>query len=362
MRTSFAVVVVVLYSWPLAGQTPAKRFHLTATLDHAEREIGARITADKEPYKEPYKTAHVAALKAFSLVEILGPKKNSIQFKADAGSLAIRADGKPLATYIHRDPKTPRPYFAQLHTPDGVQVSRNHPPVAGKDATDHAELHPGLWLAFGDVSGADNWRLKAHVKHDKLIQEPMSDGNKASFAVRNLCFANDGKKVICEETCRITIYAKPAGHLLSWDSQFRSADGEFSFGDQEEMGLGVRLATALTVKAGGQILTGEGHKNEKQVRGKSSPWCDYSGTIDGKRVGVTLMQHPKNFRPAWYHARDYGLLVLNPFGRNALTGGERSRVTVKQGETLRLRYGVFLHGDADPAAAYRDYLAAEPDA
>jgi hypothetical protein len=284
----------------------------------------------------------------------------AIAIKRNDGELVITAGDAAVATYVYQDARIPRPYFAHVHAPGKVQVTRSHPPVAGKDATDHAELHPGLWLAFGDLSGADSWRLKARVQHEKFIEEPAN----GRFAVLNRYLAADGKTTICRETCRYIVRALPGAYLLTWDSEFRG-DADFSFGDQEEMGLGVRLATPLTVKAGGQILTSEGHKNEKEARGKASPWCDYSGTIDGKRAGVTLMQHPKNFRPAWFHARDYGLLVANPFGRKALTGGDASRVTVKQGETLRLRYGVLLHaGDAaklDVAGAYKTYLQASAD-
>lgn len=280
--------------------------------------------------------------------------------KVDAGKLVLTAAGKPLATYVYGgDKKIPRPYFAHVHAPGGVQVTRNHPPIAGKDATDHAEFHPGLWLAFGDLSGADSWRLKARVQHDKFVAEPKSVAGAATFAVSNSYLSNDGTKVICRENCRFTILVRPGGYLLLWDSLFLATDGDFAFGDQEEMGLGVRVATPISVKAGGQILSSEGHKNEKQTRGKTSSWCDYSGKIDGRAAGITLMQHPKNFRPAWYHARDYGLLVVNHFGRRDLTGGEKSRVIVKQGETLRLRFGVLLHAGAGPldlAAAYQGYL------
>lgn len=276
----------------------------------------------------------------------------AITFKHGDGKLLITAGEAPIASYVYQDAKLPRPYFAHVHAPGKLQVTRNHLPIASKDATDHADMHPGIWLAFGDLSGADSWRLKARVRHDKFIDGP-KDGR---FTVRNLYLATDGKTVICSETCRITIPAEANAYLLTWDSEFRG-DADFSFGDQEEMGLGIRVATPMTVKAGGTILTSDGHKNEKQVRGKTSAWCDYAGTIDGKRVGITLMQHPKNFRPAWYHARDYGLLVANPFGCKALTGGETSRITVKAGETLRLRYGILLHaGDTSSPDAYKRYL------
>ena len=298
-----------------------------------------------------------------TVARVAGQGAPEIAFKHDNYRIVITAGGAPLATYVYRDVKTPRPYFAHLHAPGGVQVTRNHPPIAGKDAVDHAEMHPGLWLAFGDLSSADNWRLKAPVLGDGLLEKLQGGAGKGGFVITNRYQANDGKKGVCHEVCRYTFFAKPAGYLILWDSKLYNNESDFTFGDQEEMGLGVRLATPLTVKAGGQILTSEGHKNEKQVRGKSSPWCDYSGTVAGKRVGVTLMQHPRNFRPAWYHARDYGLLVANPFGRKALTGGETSLVTVKRGETFRLRFGVFLHSRADDAkldvgAPFQDYLNA----
>ena len=58
------------------------------------------------------------------------------------------------------------------------------------------------------------------------------------------------------------------------DSQF-SGPEEFYFGDQEEMGLGVRVATPLAVKNGGRLLKSEGGIGEKQVWVRQSDWCDY---------------------------------------------------------------------------------------
>src|SRR5262249_29823385 len=129
----------------------------------------------------------------------------------------------------------------------------------------------------------------------------------------------------------------------------------------EEMGLGVRVATPLSVKKGGRIIDVEGHRDEREVRGKAPDWCDYAGASGGRWAGVTLMPDPANFRRSWFHARDYGLIVANPFGRKALTNGPESRVIVRSGEALRLGFGVFLHSapsasPADPRAAYRDYL------
>jgi len=77
------------------------------------------------------------------------------------------------------------------------------------------------------------------------------------------------------------------------------------------------------------------------------------------------MPDPANFRPSWFHNRDYGLMVANPFGRKAMNQGELSRVQVKKGERLRLRFGVLLHSsapekDVDLGATYRDFVGQSP--
>jgi hypothetical protein len=76
---------------------------------------------------------------------------------------------------------------------------------------------------------------------------------------------------------------------------------------------------------------------------------------------MTLMCHPENFRPSWMHARDYGFIAANPFGRRAFTEGPSSKVVVMPGKRLRLRYGILIHDEPqdalpNPAAAYEDYL------
>lgn len=308
-----------------------------------------------------------AALPLLALPLLIGPaaadELPEVAFTKEKGQVAIAVGGKPFATYVHGDAKVPRPHLAHVREPGGVQVTRNHPPVEGKDLSDHPLFHPGIWLAFGELGGEDFWRLKAKVTHDRFVEEPKGGRGQGSFAAVNHWQAAGGR-TICTETCRLSVLVRPAGYLLLWESTFRAEDGEFAFGDQEEMGLGVRLATPLAVsrKMGGRILDSEGRENEKGVWGKQADWCDYSGTIDRRHVGVTLMADPANFGRSWFHARDYGLMVANPFGRNAFTRGEKSRVVVKKGEVIALRFGVLVHGERegkayDPKEGYKDFLA-----
>ena len=278
----------------------------------------------------------------------------AFEFHQEEGVLRITAGGRPVARYVWNDPQTMRPYFAHLNTPGGVQVTRNHPPIDGQDATDHATIHPGLWLAFGDISGADFWRNKAAVKHVKFVEPPSADERGGGFAVINAY--HNGSQPVCRETCRVRFERCPGGYLITWDSRFRG-ERDFYFGDQEEMGLGFRVATPLAVKNGGRIVDSEGRINEPQVWGKPADWCDYAGSNDGRQVGLLLMPDPSNFRRSWFHARDYGVLVANPFGQNAFTRGAKSTVVVRAAEELRLRFGVFVHeGPMDPTAVYAKWV------
>lgn len=284
------------------------------------------------------------------------------------GQVAIRVGEQTVASYFHQDKEIPRPYFAHLQTITGQQVSRTHPPVEGVDRADHPTFHPGLWMAFGDINGNDYWRLKAEVTQATL----QVDQKNHSFTVHNRYHAQeDSAKIVCEERCTYSVVVRPSGYLLLWDSTF-SADQPFYFGDQEEMGIGFRIATPLRaegetkdgVPAGnGQMTDAEGRVNGTEIWGKAARWCDFSGSVKGQQVGMTLFCHPKNFRPSWFHARDYGLLLANPFGRKAFGQGEPSRVEVKPGEQLRLRYGVLVHSSPvgkspDLNAEFDHYLRA----
>lgn len=304
-------------------------------------------------------TFWVGTLAWITLASACGPafSQSDVTFKQHEGHLDISIEGKPFATYVWNDSQILRPHFKTIHAPSGEVVTRNSPPVEGQDAMDHATMHPGLWMAFGDVSGQDFWRNKVQVKHAKFVTEPTSSGKAGRFAVQNIYVSAD-RWAVCQELCQIQISVEPSGYLIDWRSEF-THDSAFSFGDQEEMGLGIRMATPLTVKNGGEMLNSNGQRNEKEVWGKAADWCDYHGGKDHP-VGILVMADPSNFRRSWFHARDYGLLVANPFGQNAFKQGPKSLIEVKKGEKFKLHFGVLVHGDQpDLNAAYKAWSASK---
>ncbi|MFW6162089.1 MAG: PmoA family protein [Planctomycetota bacterium] len=281
-----------------------------------------------------------------------------VHFDSQLGEVVIQVAGQDVATYVYADPKIRRPYLAHVRAPGGVQVTRTHPPVQGTDPTDHATMHPGIWMAFGDLSGHDFWRNKGRIASHRVSVQASGPGRGVLHALRAYHAPGSLRKALGTEDWTLTFLVRPAGYLLIWTSTFRAAREPMVFGDQEEMGLGVRVATPLTEENGGRILDARGRTGARQVWGHAAKWCDYSGTLDGTPAGVTLMCAPDNFRPSWFHARDYGLLVANPFGRKAMRKGRPSKVVVTPGKPLTLRYGILLHAGKEPDldAAYRDFL------
>ncbi len=261
------------------------------------------------------------------------------------GKVAITMDGTVLATYVYNDEAVRRPYIANVTAPDGTPITRPYPP--GPD-DDHGTMHPGIWLAFGDIDGHDFWRNKAWVRHEQFVDALRNN----AFTVRNR-YETESGETIAHETCRLELESEEHAVILRWRSTFTPANGANVFGDQEEMGLGFRLAKNLTVNSGnGAILNDTGGKDEDGVWGKPARWCAYTGTLNGNTYGIALISSSENFRPSWMHARDYGLLVANPFGQNAMTGGRQSAIEVTKESPLTLAYTVVIFfGDAPDAEA-----------
>jgi hypothetical protein len=291
--------------------------------------------------------------------------EHRVVFESRGDSLLIRVDDRPLATYVYRDDEILRPYFKEVCAPGGVPLTRQHPPRPGVDPLDHATMHPGLWLAFGDLGGADFWRNKATIAHGGFVKTPQAQGDSGVFTVRNRYVAEGA--VLCEEICTYTFLLRPRGYLILWDSTFQSKRPDLYFGDQEEMGLGVRVATPLMVKPQeshhqpGCILDDRGRRNEKAIWGEQAAWCDYSGRVDDTFAGITIMPDPRNAAACRWHVRDYGLMVANPFGQSVFKKGPARKTELAPGRPFHLRFGILVHAASrvdslDPAVAYQDYL------
>jgi hypothetical protein len=296
-----------------------------------------------------------------------------------AGSPAIKvADahldllvGDQLVGRYHFDRALAKPHFHPLNGPfPGQSVTRAYPMI--KDFPDEAKDHPhqrAVWFCHGDVipegmnlprkvpnvTGVDFWA--EHANHGWItcveVGKPQSDGNHAWAVTRNEWQTPDREKIM-DETRTLHLYdlGKDA-KLLVFDIDLHASVVPITFGDTKEGAFGIRVAETMTEKRklGGVLENAEGKRTMKECWGYQSAWCDYSGPVDGKIVGLAIFDDPKNPYPALWHSRDYGLMAANPFGRNRsgfpAAKGRSDLAKLAKGEHLKLRYGLLVHaGDA----------------
>src|SRR5439155_4077827 len=203
------------------------------------------------------------------------------------------------------------------------------------------------------VDGVDFW---AEGKgHGQIVcrqhAKPKAADNQGSIVTLNEWQTADGHKVL-DETRTLRLYNFGDTRLFVFDIDLHASAMPITFGDTKEGSFGIRINDRITEKSGnGKLENAEGKTGMKNCWGYVSAWCDYSGALDGRTVGLAILDHPKNPYPACWHSRDYGLMAANPFGR-ARSGfpamkGRTDLVKLDKGERLKLRYGLLIHpGDA----------------
>jgi len=280
----------------------------------------------------------------------IDPRTNVPFGLTDAVEFTI--DGKLLTRY-HPDRDEPKPYCWPLIGPTGEPITRAYPMAKVQaESTDHPH-HRSLWFAHGDVNGVDFWGESdkagriVHREFEVWISGPVM----GKLRTKNDWMASDGTRV-CEDVREIRAYRVPRGRLLDYEISIKASDGPVKFGDTKEGTFGLRLADSMSITHGeGHILNSEGER-DRDAWGKRAEWCDYSGPVADKVVGVAIFDHPDNLRhPTYWHVRDYGLFAANPFGVRDFTGqpeGEPGAYTLAKGQALTFRYRLYLHeGPAD---------------
>ena len=143
--------------------------------------------------------------------------------KREADRLVVTAGGgEPVASYVFADPVVGRPAFRDVAAPGGTTITRPCPPRKGVDADDHATMHPGVWLGFSDLSGADPWRHKSAVRFVGFEGEPaVVDGAVRFMAkIEYLAAAADtpDAPVACRERSSVSIQDREIDGCLLYTS------------------------------------------------------------------------------------------------------------------------------------------------
>jgi hypothetical protein len=275
----------------------------------------------------------------------------------DGSVYHVAIDGKPFGDYF-TGADMPKPFFAPLRSASGKIVTRRFPMENDHtESSDHVH-HRGLWLGYILVNGDNFWDNEFVYHHpNNGLLKTRSVAIKRNGELDSVIdwTGPDGATILTENRI-LTIRGDKSLRIVDFDSTLTAA-GKVVFGDDKDGAFAVRVADALTEKKGGVITTSAGKRTMAEAWGKPANWADYSGTIDGEKLGIAIFDHPSSFHhPTRWHARDYGLLAANPFADHAYDPASPERaVTLEKGEKIHLKYRVVIHPEMDSAAIEKLY-------
>jgi hypothetical protein len=290
----------------------------------------------------------------------------SAQVKFSSTDNSITIDGKPFATF-NTGEKANKPFLAPIRSASGKVVTRGFPmEMLPGESRDHLH-HRGLWFTYDDVNGVKFWEndpsyTKGKIGRVIVKSTSWKDGKSSGTLTVDMEWCDPAGKVLLTEHRDMVFRPDPALRTIDFLVTLTAATG-VTLGDTKEGAFAIRLAENFTERRGGRITDSEGRAGMKNIWGKRAAWVDYSGEIDGEKLGVAIFDHPSNpHYPTYWHARDYGLFSLNPFGQQAFDPNAAENLTnLKPGDKLTFRWRVVIHpGDAASAGLadlYKQFAA-----
>lgn len=281
----------------------------------------------------------------------------SAQVRYAPDTHAVTIDGKPFTIFNYGQDAN-KPFLAPVRSASGKIVTRGFPMenLPG-ESRDHLH-HRGLWFSYDDVNGVKFW------ENDPSYTK----GNIGKIVVRDARW-NDGTlnaTIDWNDSKGKTLLVEDRDMVFSGDDKLRAIDfrialtaaDDVTLGDTKEGAFAIRLVEAFTERKGMRMTDADGRATMKAIWGQRSNWVDYAADVDGEKLGVAIFDHPSNPRhPTYWHARDYGLFALNPFGRSAFDPKqEESLWKLPKGQKIEFRWRVLIHpGDANVADFYKSY-------
>jgi len=292
----------------------------------------AELPAEETPGEEPAEP--MPELDRSNIIHVIG--------RPDYRYIIVTRRNDVLLRYCLRAARY-KPYVQQFPSPSGIEVLADAPP-------DHPHHH-GLMFAVG-VDDVDFWSEKEAPGRQVLrsIKEDVYE-DKGRYSVTHVLdwFSGDASTFLARETRTLILGADliPNARVLVWKTDIKPPPDrkEIRLWGRHYFGLGMRMAEAMDAR--GTFLTEDGSEGQV-VRGderlRSGKWCAYVAPVGDKQVTVAMFDHPFNRR------RTLWFTMAKPFAYMAASLNLHQKpITLKQGETLSLLYGVAVWDGAQSA-------------
>ena len=252
----------------------------------------------------------------------------------------VTIDGKYFTSYIFSSDEK-YPFFYPVNGPlSGGSVTS----MRNGEYSHHSSLFFGCDL----VNGGNYWQ--EGLERGRIISvnaEILQEGGDTVIISDECIWSRPGAISPIKDSRKITITA-PSVNVRQMDVEITMEMLiDVHIRKTNHSLFSARMAVDLSVKNGGTMVNAEGAKGEKDTFGKPSPWIDFYGKRGEFIEGLAIMQHPSNpWYPSPWFTRDYGFISPTP-----MYWPENGEETfLKKGETLKLRYRVFVHGGSSEDA------------
>jgi len=295
-----------------------------------------------------------------------------------AGDVAIYIDDQLFTRYVTSDKVSNKCYFWPIVGPGGIKMTRAYPMqnVEG-EKQDHPH-HRSVCFGLHSANGFNTWHeVKTFTKKGKVdphkaahlghqvhtkVSKAEASGNTATLVVESENVTPKGE-VYMLQTRTVDFHVTDNGsRVMDIEIVLKGIQDKITIHDMKDSGLSVRVAHSMCVDAGegGRIINSNGDANG-DAWGKRVSWVDFNGPVEGKTMGVAMLNHPDSFRyPTPWHVRNYGLFTANPFALKEVAGEKDSGdVDLAKGQSITLRHRIIFHaGDektAEIAEAWKAY-------
>ncbi len=287
----------------------------------------------------------------------------AVELKDDGKQILIKVGDKPVMVYRHAIVNSPipnEPYYARsgyihpLYTPSGKIISDDFNP-------DHAHQH-GIMFAWRKIlfdarhnNAWDQKTMLGRVEHAKV--ESITSGNvfgTLKVLIRHVDLTGkQGPVTMLDEVWKIRVFAIQDHFLFDIVSTQTCATKKpvliekFHYG-----GMTIRGSALWSDKNLFNLLTSQG-KTRADGNHTRPNWVEMHGALNEERVGVTIFDHPENFRfpqPVRLHpSMPYFCFVPAQLGE----------FSIEPGKPFISRYRYYIHtGIPDAAIAnqiWEDY-------
>jgi hypothetical protein len=297
--------------------------------------------------------------------------------KEKSGDIVVNIDGKLFTRYVTTDKITNKCYFWPIIGPGQTKMTRAFPMQDVKGEKQDHPHHRSVCFGLQNAGGFNTWHERlTFTRNGKVDQKKMAStgrqvhskvvkaeasGNSATLIVECNNVTPKGD-IYMQQTRTVKFHvAKDGSRVMDIDIVLNGVKDIEVIG-KKDSGLSVRVAHSMTVDAGqgGHIVNSNGDL-DKKAWGKRAPWVDFNGPVEGKKMGIAMLNHPSSFRhPTPWHVRSYGLFTANPFALKEVAGEKESgNFTLSKGKSVTLKHRLIFHtGDeksANIAEAWKTY-------